>query len=573
MSEQPNQRVSRVAQVITRIAAVTVFAGGSLGLARLFPRLVEMKANTALGFILGGVSLWLRRERHGPAIARWAGQALALGVIALGATALCEFFFNWFAGFDQWLIKSPEAAPLPGRMSYLTALNFFLIGLGLLLMERKERRGPRPGQFFTLTAIMVCLLAVIGYIVHVGVFYGETSLFPGTWMHRYTTGCFILLGTGILCARPEGSLMRVLTSRTDGGFILRRLLLLPVAVPLAVGMIPLVMRHFHLTNPQIGSWLFSFGDILVFTMIFWWNAALLYRMEVKRQAAADELKTLNTELERRVEQRTGQVLAANRELKDEVAERRQAVEEVRKLNASLEQRVNDRTAQINTAYKELESFSYSVSHDLRAPLRAIGNYSAMLLEENPQLSEASRNYLQSAQRNVEKMQRLIDDLLAFSRVSHHKLQKQPVALDEVARQCFADLQSEAKGREINLTVQSNLQCRADPALLRQLLLNLLSNAIKFTRRRGVALIEVGSAPAADAASGPVFFVRDNGAGFDMASVGKLFGVFQRLHRESEYEGTGLGLAIVQNIVNRHGGRIWAESAPEKGATFFFTLPD
>ena len=148
-----------------------------------------------------------------------------------------------------------------------------------------------------------------------------------------------------------------------------------------------------------------------------------------------------------------------------------------------------------------------------------------------------------------------------------------MALDEVARQCFADLQPEAKGREINFTVQPNLQCHADPALLRQLLLNLLSNAIKFTRRRETAAIEVGSAPPADGKGGPVFFVRDNGAGFDMASVGKLFGVFQRLHRESEYEGTGLGLAIVQNIVNRHGGRIWAESAPDKGATFFFTLPD
>lgn len=573
MSEQPNQRVSRVAQVITRIAVGIVFAAGLLRLARFFPNILEMKANTALGFTVAGAALWLRRERHGPAVARWAGQALSLGVVALGAIALCVFFFNWFPRFDQWLIKAPETAPLPGRMSYLTALNFFLIGLGLLLMERKERRGPRPGQFFTLMAIMVCLLAVIGHITRLGVFYGETSLFPGTRMHQDTTFCFLLLGTGILCARPEGSLMRVLTSQTDGGFILRRLLLLPVIVPLAVGMIPLVLRYFHLTNPQIGSWLFSFGDILVFTLIFWWNAALLYRLDLKRQAAADELKALNSDLEMRVEQRTGQMLAANRELKEEVAERRHAEDEVRKLNANLEQRVSDRTAQINSAYKELESFSYSVSHDLRAPLRAIGNYSSMLLEENPALSEQSRNYLLSAQRNVEKMQRLIDDLLAFSRVSHHQLQKQAVSLDEVARQCFADLQAEAKGREINLTVQANLQCQADPALLRQLMLNLLSNAIKFTRRRGVAMIEVGSAPPVDTGSGPVFFVRDNGAGFDMASVGKLFGVFQRLHRESEYEGTGLGLAIVQNIVNRHGGRVWAESAPDKGATFYFTLPD
>jgi signal transduction histidine kinase len=582
MSQQPNQRISRVAQVITRIASAGVFCIGVLGLAgwsfhwarlnALLPGLLDMKANTALAFALAGVSLWLRQWRRGAIFARWTGQLLALGVIAIGAISLGEFFFHWLPGFDQWFVQQPADTPLAGRMSYLSALNFLLAGFGLLLMDAKLRRGPQGGQLFALTAIMVCLLAVIGYIVHLGTFYGETPLFPGTRMSRYSTGAFLLLGTGILCARPDGALMRVLTSRTDGGFILRRLLLLPVAVPLVVGTVPRILHYFHWNNPEIASWMFSFGDILVFTLIFWWTASLLYRIDIKRQAAENELKLANNELERRVDERTSQLLAANRKLKDEVAERRHAEEEVRKLNANLEQRVSDRTAQINTAYKELETFSYSVSHDLRAPLRAIGNYSAILLEENPQLSEESRSYLQSAQRNVAKMQQLIDDLLAFSRVSHQALQKQDVALDEVARQCFAELQPEAKGREINLTIRANLQCRADPPLLKQLMLNLLSNAIKFTRRRGVAMIEVGSLSPADGHNGPVFFVRDNGAGFDMAMAPKLFGVFQRLHRDSEYEGTGLGLAIVQNIVNRHGGRIWAESAPDQGTTFLFTLP-
>jgi signal transduction histidine kinase len=344
-------------------------------------------------------------------------------------------------------------------------------------------------------------------------------------------------------------------------------------VPLAVAMIPKITMRFHLSNPHINSWLFAFSDIFVFTLVFWWTGALLYRLDLQREAAEEKLKTLNSELERRVEERSGQVLAANRELREEVAERRHAEEQVRKLNANLEQRVSDRTAQINTAYKELESFSYSVSHDLRAPLRAIGNYSTMLLEDNPQLSEESRRFVQSAQRSVEKMQQLIDDLLSFARVNHQTLRKQTVAVDEVAGQCFTELQPEAKGREINLTVRSNLQCHADAALVRQLLFNLLSNAIKFTRGRDRAMIEVGSVPAADSRPGPVFFVRDNGTGFDMASADKLFGVFQRFHSQTDYEGTGLGLAIVQNIVNRHGGRVWAEAEPGKGATFFFSLPD
>jgi signal transduction histidine kinase len=581
MSQQPNERISQVAQVITRIAGAGVFVIGLIALgswtfhktgsAEAFPLLLGMKANTALAFALAGISLWLSRKREGPVIARRAGRVLALGVIAIGAITLSEFSFHWFSGFDEWLVKAP-GMPMPGRMSYLTAINFCLTGLGLLIMDAEPKRGPQPGQFFALTAIMVCLLAVVGYIIHMPVFYGETTLFPGTRMSGMTTVSFLVLATGILCARIEGNLMRVLVSRTDGGLILRRLLLLPVVVPLAVGFIPVILRHFHMTNPEISYWMFSFADILTFTLIFCWTAVLLYRVDLQRHADEDRLKAWNVELEKRVEERTGQLLAANRELRDEVAERRHAEEQVRKLNANLEQRVSDRTEQINTAYKELESFSYSVSHDLRAPLRAIGNYSSMLLEENPQLSTESRTYLESAQRNVQKMQQLIDDLLAFSRVSHQQLQKQTVSLDEIARQCFAELQPEAKDREINLTVRSNLQCRADPALIKQLMVNLLSNAIKFTRRRGVAMIEVGSM-ASDADKGLVFFVRDNGAGFDMARAHKLFAVFQRLHRETEYEGTGLGLAIVQNIVNRHGGRVWTESEPDKGATFFFTLPD
>ena len=583
MNGQPNEQFSQVAQVITRIAAAGVFIIGGLGLvswkihrpesAEGLPWFLGMKANTALGFVTGGIALWLRRRKGVFAPADWAGRILAAGVIIIGALALGEFCFGWFHGFDEWLLKGATGDPLPGRMSYLTAVNFILMGLGLLLMDAEPKRGPQPGQFFALTAIMVCLLAVIGYIAGLGVFYGETSQFPGTRMSRLTTACFLILGAGILCARPRGRVMRVLASRTDGGLILRRLLLLPVIVPLAVAMVPKITMHFHLSNPHINSWLFAFSDIFVFTLVFWWNGALLYRLDLQRQAAEDRLKTLNNELERRVDERSGQVLAANRELREEVAERRHAEELVRKLNANLEQRVSDRTAQINTAYRELESFSYSVSHDLRAPLRAIGNYSTMLLEDNPQLSEESRRYVQSAQRSVQKMQQLIDDLLSFARVSHQSLRKQTVAVDEVARQCFADLQLEAKGREINLTVRSNLQCQADAALLKQLLFNLLSNAIKFTRGRERAMIEVGSMPAADGRTGPVFFVRDNGTGFDMASADKLFGVFQRLHSQNDYEGTGLGLAIVQNIVNRHGGRVWAEAEPGKGATFFFTLPD
>src|ERR1700722_758529 len=171
MSEQPNQRISQVTQVISRIANAGAFAIGLLGLAfwkfhwaklaEWFPSLPDMTANTSFGFVLGGISLWLGRRPRGPVLVRQTGQVLALGVAVLGAMALCEFFFNWFPGFDEGLLRGPAGAPLPGRMSYLTALNFLLMGLGLLLLNETAKRVPHLGQFFTLVAIQACLLAVI----------------------------------------------------------------------------------------------------------------------------------------------------------------------------------------------------------------------------------------------------------------------------------------------------------------------------------------------------------------------------------------------------------------------------
>ena len=234
-----------------------------------------------------------------------------------------------------------------------------------------------------------------------------------------------------------------------------------------------------------------------------------------------------------------------------------------------ERQTAERTALLESSNRELEAFSYSISHDLRAPLRAIDGYARILLEENAgNLAPEAVRYLNNIDTNAREMEVLIQGLLEFSRLGRQPVKMENVEPGDVIRKALATLQPEMQGRVVEVVVRDMPPCSADPALLQQVYVNLLGNAIKFTGRRPVAEVEVGSI----AGSSPtVFFVKDNGAGFDMAYKDKLFSVFQRLHSKAEYDGTGVGLAIVQRIVSRHGGRVWAEGRPGVGATFYFTL--
>ncbi len=253
----------------------------------------------------------------------------------------------------------------------------------------------------------------------------------------------------------------------------------------------------------------------------------------------------------------------------DITARRAAETEILFLNTQLEKRVKDRTAQLELANKELESFSHSVSHDLRAPLRHINAFSQALLEDYGDKFDAEgRDYLQQLKIASQEMAQLIDDLLDLAKVSRREMRCESVNLSDVAQDILDRLHRDEPDRKVKVIIEKNLLSNGDYGLLKIMLTNLIGNAWKFTSRREESEIEFGRRTTGEE---NVFFIRDNGAGFDMAYVDKIFGVFQRLHTTKEFEGTGIGLATVQSIISRHHGRIWPEGVVDEGATFYFTL--
>ena len=288
----------------------------------------------------------------------------------------------------------------------------------------------------------------------------------------------------------------------------------------------------------------------------------------RRKQAETALRRAREDLERRVEDRTAKLASTNEALREEIDRRHRAEEKIRKLNEELELRVKQRTMQLEAANKELEAFAYSVSHDLRAPLRSIDGFSEILLEDySDSLDTEGRDYLRRVRAASQRMAALIDDILTLSRITRREMHHEAVVLSALARRIAAELQDIQPDRDVEFVIEDGVLAEGDAGLLQVVLQNLMGNAWKFTSKQPHPRIQLG---VTENDGERAYFVRDNGAGFDMAYAGKLFSAFQRLHSDEDFAGTGIGLATVQRIIHRHGGRVWAEGEVGQGATFYFT---
>ena len=505
------------------------FAGAG-ELARVSWRYIPMAQSTAWSFLFLGSSLLLYRSRSRK------GRGLATALVIL--TALFGFlnFLEYFIEFDWsleavWFPATEQfGRVVTNRMSPMTGAGMSLAGMALFLALR-----PRP-RIRNLLAVLGLLVAMLGLVGAMGYLFGTPLLYGGEVipMAVTTTIAFLVLGVGITSAAgPEGWPLRTLVGSSVRARLLRTFLPLTGFIVLAQGWLHQIIPGLY-ANPALTAALLALGFAGIMVLAI---------------SAAGRL--ISRDLDRAREAR------------------QQAEAEIRALNRELEARVQERTVQLMAANRELEAFSYSVSHDLRAPLRGIDGWTLAILEDYaPRLDDQGRTYLERVRTETQHMAQLIDDLLSLSRVGRAEMHREPVDLTALAWTIIGRLRETGPERKVEFVLQEGLTAVGDPQLLEIALSNLLDNAYKFTGKRPQGLIEFGRVPQEGQA---VFSVRDNGAGFDLAYADKLFGAFQRFHKASEFPGTGIGLATVQRILHRHGGRVWAEAAVDRGATFYFSL--
>ncbi len=657
MSQRPPSPSSRPSSGLPRGASVTAVSAGVLvllawvlgldPLRQVLPGWVSMKANTAVGFMLTGLSLWLLPARQEDAGRRALSRACALGAALLGSLTLSQDLWGWDAGIDQLLVReaSPSSgATVPGRMAPTTASCFVLTGLALLLLARGGRRRDMAAQLLASLAALVSLLALVGHSYGVEAFYSVAS--PAR-MPLHTALVFLVLAPGVLLARPEHGAAAFLTGDLVGNALARRLLPAGVGIPLALGWLKLLGQRAGLYENELGVALVAVFSVVLFAAVVLGNAALLNRSDLRRRQVESALTASEVRFRSLSESTSDAVVIANgsgsivswnrgaqamfgyreeetcgrpvsilmperyREGHRTGLERLARTGEARLIGRTIELHglrkdgtefpleislstwripegtyfgaivrdsterrrteaaLRERTAQLEVANQELETFSYSVSHDLRAPLRAVDGFSRAVLEEYAdRLDPKGQDYLGRVQASCEEMAELIDGLLTLSRVTRMEILIAEVDLTAIARDIAARLERLEPGRATQFEIQSGLVGNGDPRMLRVVLENLIGNAWKFTKGRESARIQIGSKESDD---GRAFFVRDDGAGFDMAYADKLFGAFQRLHSSREFEGTGIGLATVERIIRRHGGRVWAEGQVNGGATFYFAF--
>ena len=531
--------LARLPRIFAGSAGILVFLIGAMALAgwtfdvaifrSVVPGWAQMAASSALGFVLAGFALWcgatgpsqaiqVTRGSWRQSLLRGCGAAMAI----IGLFKLSEALGGWNLGMEQLWFHGFSGPSGPARMTPTTAVNFVFLGCALALTPET--------RFISCFQFLCILGAVIGWLGFSHYFYGGEPLMPYGQMPMHTAGAFLALSGGILCLRTDGGIMALLISDSLGGGLARRLVPAVVLLPIFLGWLRLQGQRAGWFGTEAGVSVLALANGVVFGGLIWINATLLHRTDSGRKIAEEELV---------------------------------------RLNAELEQRVNERTAELTAANQEMENFTYAVAHDLRAPLRHMAAFSKILDQElSPSPPPTTQRCLNSISRAIGNMTQLVDDLLKLARLARHQLMRRPTPLGPVVEALLTSLKPETAARSVEWRIHPLPTVECDPDLIQQVFANLLSNAIKFSRTRPRAIIELGALLHDDH---PVFFVRDNGVGFDMAYADKLFGVFQRLHHVDQFEGTGVGLAAAERIIRRHGGRIWADAALDHGATFYFTL--
>jgi PAS domain S-box-containing protein len=634
--------VSSAAGAIAVTLGVATLLGWMFDIAVLktaLPGLVSMPVNTAICFILLGVALLLPRA---------AAVLAPCAVAAIAVLTLAEYL-GLKLGIDQLLVRDsdPLSVTAPGRPSVNTTAVLLLITAALLL-ARHGGRWAVAAQAAALVAGTVAWLALLGYTSGAKELYGLPGRAP---IAVHTALGLIVVAVGVLALRPEVGVVRLLTSKTASGSLLRRLAPVLILGPTLLGWV----RHLGVHGDHYaGQWLFVSGLVALLLVALITTARTVERTESAREAAEREKRDKERNLEtfftlslellciadndgnlqrvnpaweetlgwtiddlskkpflqlvhpddremtlRAIEDNATGSAAAVAEFENrylcsdgsyrwfqwgtaaapeqniiyaagrDITERKEAEAALRQLAEELEERFAARTADLSAANEELEAFAYSVSHDLRAPLRGIDGFSQAVLEEySESLDETGRDYLVRLRSASQRMGHLIDDMLSLSRVSRVDLSNEQVDLSAIATSLCVELQEREPDRQVEFVIHDGVAARGDFRFLSIVLENLLANAFKFTSKCATARIEFGR----EVVNGEdAYFVRDDGVGFDMTYSDQLFVPFQRLHSDTEFAGSGIGLATIRRIVGRHGGHAWAHGEVDRGATVYFTL--